>query len=267
MTCSVSLSAEAKTPPKLLVQTDFENSSAQGLYQTLVRHRYLDVVDKKGVGDSKALRAKYEGYDRGSQRIVTRHALPEKISEATLAYDVMFDKDFQFVKGGKMHGLGPDHSITGGKSMTPDGWSARIMWHARGLLNSYVYSQNKRGQYGEQARLRRPCYLKKGRYYAISIYVKVNDPVGAANGRMLVFVNGKLAVRHEGIQYRKVGGDQTLISHVLFSTFHGGHSPDWAPKDRRGGFATVYAYYDNFAVFKGAHVRKKPGMDKDAQDD
>jgi hypothetical protein len=38
----------------------------------------------------------------------------------------MFDQDWQWVLGGKLHGLGPEQPITGGNERLPTGWSARV---------------------------------------------------------------------------------------------------------------------------------------------
>jgi hypothetical protein len=254
--CTTAPAGESKEP---LIYTDFDDLKAGGMYETLVSNGSLEVVEKKGVDGSKALRAKYEGYKKGSKRITARCKLPEKVKEATLVFDLMFDEEFQFVKGGKLLGFGPDRPITGGKSMKPDGWSARMMWRKAGGLDTYIYCQNKKGSYGIRTGHKEPFNFKKGVYYAISMYVKINEPVSAENGCVHVIVNGQTLCKHENIQFRKVDGDNTLISNFMFCTFHGGSSKSWAPKTKDGGYATVYAFYDNIAVYKGMHVRKKPG--------
>ena len=242
-----------------LLSCDFEEKDSQGLYDRLVRHDLLEVVEGEGVNGSKALRASYVGYERGSKRIVLSHPLPKQVKEATLHYDVKFARGFQFVKGGKLHGLGPEQPITGGRPMKPEGWSARAMWRGNNGLNTYAYSQNKQGQYGQGADRMLRFSFRPGRYYAVSIYVKLNDPVSAANGSMRIYVNGKGVADHRGIRFRGTDGDKTLINKLLFSTFHGGQDPSWAPKDEAGKYTTVHAYFDNLAVYEGLVVRKKPG--------
>gem|GEM_PF-6615404 len=67
-------------------------------------------------------------------------------------------------------------------------------------------------------------------------------------------VDGKRIISSKTITDRGVDGAKTLISHFLFSTFHGGHDPSWAPKTKKGkgkGYATVFAYYDNIKVIEG----------------
>lgn len=243
---------------KPVCATDFETADKLGLYDALQRNSLLEVVDGEGVDGSKALRATYKGYNRGSQRITAQFELPKHLDEATLVFDVKFAKGFQFVKGGKLHGLAPDNSITGGKKMAPEGWSARAMWKPKGL-SSYIYCQNKKGQWGQEPDRTIDFNFKTERYYSICIHVKLNDPVKKANGSVRIYVNGKGVAEDRGVQFRSVDGEHTKISRLLFSTFHGGHSPDWAPKDKNGNYTEVYADFDNFAVYEGLHVRKKPG--------
>ena len=54
------------------------------------------------------------------------------------------------------------------------------------------------------------------------------------------------------VEFCGKGGDDTLIQQSLFSTFHGGNKPRWAPKDENGKYRKVYALFDNFLVVEGA---------------
>jgi hypothetical protein len=84
--------------------------------------------------------------------------------------------------------------------------------------------------------------------------------VGFEQGNERIVVNHNLPERgleySFNIQFRGVAGDSTLISKLLFSTFHGGNTENYAPKDEEGNFTTVYAYFDNFAVYRGEYIRK-----------
>jgi hypothetical protein len=80
--------------------------------------------------------------------------------------------------------------------------------------------------------------------------MKLNTP-GKADGRFDVHVDGKKVNQQSGVEFRARDGKDTLISQMLFSTFHGGHSPDYAPKDQKGNFITVHADFDNFRVTDG----------------
>jgi hypothetical protein len=220
-------------------------------------HRHLELIAGDGTDGSTGLRATYIGNEVGSARIVQQHALSEKGTEYTLSYDVKFDEDFQFVRGGKLHGLGPSRPITGGNPIRPDGWSARVTFGPEGSIRTYLYHQDQEGKYGSTKSA--PDFrFVKGRYHAVSLHVKLNDPQ-EANGFAHIYVDGKLQVAHDNIRFRGEDGDHTLIDRALFSTFHGGSNPDWAPKTEDGEYATVHATFDNFAVHRGRNVRVKPG--------
>lgn len=240
--------------------TGFEAPDDLGLYDRLNRDERVKVVDGQGVDGSKALRVTYRGNNKGSERVVNTYRLSRPLQEATMVFDVKFDKDFQFVKGGKLHGLGPDNRITGGSKVKPDGWSARAMWH-KNSLDTYVYCQDKDNRYGQPPDRKIDFQFKTQRYYAVSIYVKLNDPVEQANGIARIYVNNKLVSEDRKIRFRAEDGKHTQITHLLFSTFHGGDSSSWAPKDEDGKYTDVFAYFDNFAVYEGKSIRHKPGAE------
>lgn len=241
--------------------TDFESRDEAGLYDRLCRDKLVDVVENEGVGGSKALKVTYRGNKRGSKRIVDTYRLARPLDEATLVFDVKFDEDFQFLKGGKLHGLGPNDRATGGDEVKPINWSVRAMWREKSL-ESYVYCQNKDTRWGQKPDRKIDFEFETGRYYSVAIYTKLNDPVDKANGCVRIYVNGKTVAEDHNIQFRAEAGDHTRITHLLFSTFHGGDSESWAPKEQDGEFADVHAYFDNFAVYEGRHVRKRPGQDQ-----
>jgi hypothetical protein len=75
--------------------------------------------------------------------------------------------------------------------------------------------------------------------------------IAKANGRFDVQVDGKQVKQQSGVEFRARDGKDTLISRMLFSTFHGGNSPANAPKDNKGNFITVHADFDNLLVTEG----------------
>jgi len=235
---------------------DFESVGERHRYS---QHPLLDVMDEEGVGGSYAVRATYDGFPRGSRRIAYRIAFPEKMMEATLNFDVRFGEHFQFVRGGKLHGLGPARAITGGKPMKPAGWSARIMFLADGRIGTYSYVQNKSSKYGVSGRDVNSFRFQRNRFYSVSLHVRLNDPVDRENGFSRLYVDGEPVMVHEQLQFRAKEGDRSRIQKMLFSTFHGGHQPKHAPTTPEGDFTTVYAYFDNFAIHRGRHIRGRDG--------
>lgn len=58
----------------------------------------------------------------------------------------------------------------------------------------------------------------------------------------------------QGIKFRETGGDNTLIKRLLFSTFHGGNTPKFAPVDEAGRYTVEHAWFDNISVAEGMAV-------------
>lgn len=250
-------SGAADTSAEPVLLEDFETTPPVGLGAKLLKRPNLSRVEGEGVGGSFALKTAYVGYEQGSKRHVLLYTLPERGTEYTLNYDVKFAEDFQFVRGGKLHGLGPDSPIAGGKEMRPDGWSARVVFTGNEEVRTYLYCQNKKGKYGVSRR-GKDFKLERGKYYAISLHVRLNDP-DKDNGFAHIYINGDQIIQHDKVQFRGIGGDNTLISKFLFSTFHGGHTPECAPRDKNGNYTTVHAYFDNIAVYPGKRIRPSPG--------
>ena len=223
------------------------------LAKKLLSNRYITLAPDAGPDGSNAIRVTYEGDDRGSKRVVVSPPLPRRVNEATLCYRVRFASDFQFVLGGKLHGLGPQRPITGGDDMKPDGWSARVMWKDNGSLRTYIYHQDKPAKWG-QGEIADGFYFQPGRWYSVSIQVRVNSQPDVADGFTHVYVDGQLVVAHDNLRLRGVSGDRALIGKFLFNTFHGGNKPKWAPTLPDGSYPTVTADFDDIAVYEGAFV-------------
>lgn len=245
-------------PVAPVLSEDFE--TARGPIATrLLRDKRLTIAEGQGVGGGRALEAAYVGGPMGSKRLVYSFPLGQRGAEYTLNYDVKFAQDFQFVGGGKLHGLSNDKPVTGGDPIRPDGWSARVMWREKGRAELYTYHQDQKDKYGDHGAVVRQTYFAPGRYYAVSLHVRVNSAADKADGFVRLYVDGVLIERHEALRLRGADGDDTLISKFLFSTFHGGNDPGWAPKNADGGYATVRAWFDNIAVWRGGHIRPRPG--------
>jgi len=242
-----------------VLSMDFETVLPGSAAERLLQHEKLTLALGEGVNRGTGLRAEYTGSDRGSERIVTHLFLPEPGLEFTLNYDVRFDKDFQFVKGGKLLGLGPAKHVTGGRPIVPGGWSARVTFKEGGAARLYTYHQDQPGQYGDRPVIEEPFHFQNERYYPVSLHVRVNDPADAANGFSRLYVNGDLVDSHEGLRFRGTDSDASLVNKFMFSSFHGGHMPEWAPRDADGNFTTVHAIFDNISVYEGERVRSAPG--------
>lgn len=213
----------------------------------IVHNPLVMLVKGLGVGGSNAVQVTYQGYERGSKLVKVRSALPQMSMNCTLSFAVKFCEGFDFAKGGKLHGLGPRRSVTGGNPVTPQGWSVRMMFRPGGGLMTYVYHQDMRGKYGDSKRA--PAFrFKPGQYYRIDMRVTLNEPASAANGNVEIWVDGQEIIKHTGLRFRALEGQDGMIQTLLFSTFHGGHSPEWAPRMADGTYKTDCAFFDNWEV-------------------
>jgi hypothetical protein len=251
--------AEKGNPPNAaeptpLLATDFDQPAEGSFAAALLRHRLIHPAPEAGPDGKAAIRVDYVGYDRGSKRVVVRHKLPAAGDEMTLCYNVKFDEDFPFVRGGKLHGLGPARPITGGRPMRPDGWSARVMFKKDAGLATYLYTQGKDTKWGIGQRADN-FRFQPGRWHAVSIHVRLNTAPDKADGFTHVYVDGKRVIQHDNVHFRAATGAKTAIQQVLFSTFHGGSSPAWAPKDADGNYITTHAWFHSLAVHRGRHIR------------
>lgn len=223
----------------------FESGTLTPQGESIVSHPLTNLVDDVGVNGTAALRVDYVGYERGSKRVVVHPAIPPAPAYE-LTFAVKFCEGFDFARGGKLHGLGPDKPVTGGHSVHPEGWSARLMFRKDGTLTTYIYHQDQKGRFGD-TRQARDFRFQPGRFYDVTMRVFLNDPVTEANGRVEVLVDGKRIINHKGLRFRSVDSQDSLISRLLFNTFHGGSNPTWAPREPTGAYKIDCAYFDDLS--------------------
>ncbi|MBL1377768.1 hypothetical protein JKV55_10550 [Zobellella sp. CGMCC 1.18722] len=131
--------------------------------------------------------------------------------------------------------------------LTPEGWSARLMFRRNGGLQSYVYHQNQAGRFGDTT-IADGFAFEPNRYHHLVMQVVLNTPASANNGSVLVWVDSKLLIEHNGLRFRSKETPASEIQRLLFNTFHGGSSPDWAPRHADGSYKTDCAFFDNLEL-------------------
>ncbi|MEK6233411.1 MAG: hypothetical protein N2C14_01740, partial [Planctomycetales bacterium] len=208
--------ADDAPSPALLLREGFDAANSP-IAARILRNKHVRRAVGGGRKGTDGVRVEYVGSERGSERVVMQFILPTAVTEASLSYDVLFEDDFQFVRGGKLHGLGPADPVVGGEKVEPDGWSARLMFLEQGKLRIYNYHQNLGKKYGEgptAAKFR----FEKNRFYRITHHVRLNDPPSASNGFAHVYVDGERLVENNELRFRAVGGPHTLIRRFLVNT-------------------------------------------------
>ena len=208
----------------------------------------LDVMRGCGRDGSNCLRATYAPTSYGSKRFHYTENLPPA-REYTLNYDLRLSDNWQFKRGGKLPGLSATNYVSGCQASQANGWTARIMWRDSGRMVQYLYHQDRTGPCGEDVAAN-GITLQPGRWYDVSLYVKVNSSAGARDGEIRMYLDGREVARRTGLRLRGVSGNSGLIERFLFSSFYGGNDSSWAPS------TTTYAYFDNFAIYPGLNVQR-----------
>lgn len=215
---------------------------AQGLTEGRV-----DIVEGAEAHSGKSLRILYpkggvgpgEG---GAQWLVN---LPKSFDELYVSYWVKFGTGFDFVKGGKIPGLGGGANNTGGsKPDGTDGWSGRMMWRTGGDAVQYLYHPDQPTIYGEDLGydIGGQRSFVPGEWVQVEHHFVMNTP-GQHDGIVEAWWNGQKAMERTDIRYRDV--DTFAIDVFYFSTFFGGSGADWAAtKDE-------YTYFDDFVISTG----------------
>ncbi|KAI0645498.1 hypothetical protein C8Q79DRAFT_910961 [Trametes meyenii] len=173
-----------------------------------------------------------------------------------VTYEVAFESNFDFVKGGKLPGLrgGPDPDGCSGGSAA-DGsncFSTRLMWRkaAAGEVYAYIPTPNnicsnkdfKCNSDGFGTSIDRGSFsFVPGQWNRVTLLVRLNQPLNTANGEVLLYYNNVRALDEQALQYRSSSG--ISVGGLWLSTFFGGSDDSWAPP------ATVHAYFRNFQLY------------------
>jgi hypothetical protein len=213
------------------------------------------ILPGAGYARSKALRAQYEQGSYGDPRSpvgmsATIFQVPFGARGANIGlhddlyfrYLVKFQQGFAFAKSGKLPGLAGGTDNSGGKPPNGyDGWSGRLNWTQNGGIISYMYIPGIR-KYGLElgwAVDGNTSLIKPGQWSCLEMHYEMNTP-GRNDGVAQGWFNGDLALHRSDLNFRST--NKLLIDNILFSTFFGGGTPDYAsPRSQ-------HADFDDFVV-------------------
>lgn len=152
---------------------------------------------------------------------------------AELSYTLRFDKDFDWVKGGKLPGLcGGPGNVSGGRPADgTNGFSARLMWRKEGRGEAYLYHKNQPDRYGDRVPFPEDFRFPEEIDLRVRIRVTMNDP-GKRNGVVRVWIRAgegeeREVASRDDLEWRSVAAFG--IDSIDFETFHGGSDKSWAP--------------------------------------
>jgi len=212
----------------------------------------LDVQEllRGGSDHGHILEVAYPPNDIGSVRILQKFDLDEDVTSATLSYDIKLHHEFEFVRGGKLHGLGGGSVTTGCGPIDRKGWTVRLIWKEEGVPALYVYHQDREANCGDQFTAN-DFKFTRDRWYRIDLQVEMNSNKNAHDGKAVLYIDGEKQVEVNDL--RLSGKSSVDIDKFLFSTFYGGGAKDWSPSK------TTYVYFDNFTVLRGLRVTGHEG--------
>lgn len=189
--------------------------------------------------------------------------------DISFAFRVKFGEDLEFVRTGKLAGVGGGMANTGGLKPTgTDGWSVRFVWNAdevpepdRANAGLYVYHPHQPDDFGQtlplvfnppqaviragdprlyDAETEEPidftderftfAQFEAGQWVHLEVRVRLNTP-GEHDGSVYAWVNDELVLNLGGFAFRGqfASDDELLARWVLMDSIYGGDTADFAP--------------------------------------
>lgn len=186
-----------------------------------------------GESDLRTLFIRYPQGKVSSEGSVMWHAPIPPREEYFLEYRVRFLSNFEWVKEGKLPGLGGGTLPSGGKTDS-NGMTARFLWKGGGALKIYLYRAGQQSKWGDEEDLK--TILVGDRWIRLKERVRLNQP-GEYNGEIEAWVNGERVYSRGDLIFRTNAASWKLDT-FLFETFYGGGSAEYAPsRDNFSEFA------------------------------
>jgi len=242
------------------------------------------LADWSGMGTCMRVRYREGLYSDTGSGAIWRAEFSSSHREMVLDFDGLFEDGFEFVRGGKFHGLCSKNCYSGGDSVPGDGMSARFMWRGADDLNRarivlYVYHTDMPGIYGQDLPLLHggpdATILPNSDLYFPSIdqtfhigyedrdfvgpwpVIRIEDgtwyhyklrirlnDAGQRNGAIQVWLNGELVLNVSGFNFG-IAGTSTSEYYLKYFLFQTFHG---GGDTSWAPSSDVYAYFDNFQV-------------------
>ncbi len=210
-----------------------------------IEERRVSIVETEP--SSKALAITFPAHTYGSEENGAEWRLnfDNSYLAVEVRYDVMFEKQFGFARGGKLPGLFGGKGNTGGNKPTgKDGFSARMMWREDGRAVQYLYYPDQPGRYGHQipwmdTNTGEQIHFIPGTWHTVVHQVTINTP-GKQDGKLRAFFDNQLVLKLDDLRFRDTSNFS--IDGFIFSTFFGGGDTSWQSTKNE----TVY--FDNFQI-------------------
>lgn len=226
-------------------------------WNTLPNGSYTKTQAKKDLGnisawnDSRAaivdetLRIKLVANSLSNAGIIAKWDI-ENANTYEISYDILFDSNFEWSKGGKC-GFGfqlGDGNTGGDPAWDGNGGSMRMMWYTnsqgRTTLRPYVYYKDQPTEFGDTFNTYYPLTgnLQKNQWYSVKIRVKSNTNDNT-DGSVFMSINDVVLISQD-IRWT-TNKSKSEINKITFTTFRGGSTDEWKSNQDN------YIYYDNLS--------------------
>jgi hypothetical protein len=198
------------------------------------------VKDRESIvmeGDTKVFKGVFKAGEIGGPKGHTPRLALEPGKEYLLEYSVRFDTGWDFSRGGKLPGLAGATAPTGCVGTDGGGFSARLMWREQGRLIGYMYDIDKTEACGTP--LNTTYHFKINQWHKVKQRVKLNTARNR-DGEVQIWIDGAEQVNTK--RPLMAEAPTRRIDVVLFHSFFGGSTNDWAPsRDVTISFSEIYA--------------------------
>jgi len=212
----------------------------------VVNPNNLSITDKQS---EYALRQRFVPSEEGSERVTGAFRI-ENRTTYELKQSILFEEGFDWggnSESGKFgFGLGGGSAPSGGKT-DKDGFTVRLAWYGQGdgtaTANLYTYSVDRTQNlpYGDLLSISN-FIVPVGEWFEVAMRVSMNSELDVADGSLSVLINDELMFERNNIHWQSEG-EKPSIDRLIYSTFHGGNTPDWTPDE------TVYAQFSNICLY------------------
>lgn len=197
----------------------------------------VEYLELKQENSQNYLRQTLIPADNGSPRVgINANLELHTHSTYRISQQVFLEPGFDWgrkFQGGKIgFGLGGGSSPSGGQ-LKKDGFTARFIWRGNGdgtarmAVYSYAADRSQKLPYGDDHPLD-GFDVPVGEWFNLMMEVTVNSDLETADGELKAWANGEKLLDLKNIHWQSEG-EEPGIQKLIYSTFYGGGTIDWAP--------------------------------------
>ncbi len=233
-----------------ILRADFESDTLGAYTLAQCKAKFPGILFSSGLGSANRVSVVAAGDTAGSGHAL-RVLYPANVFGATssgaewvsslsgngdvvyLRYRLFFPDSFDWTKGGMLPGLCGSQCNSGPSAPTgSDGWSVRMEWGAGGSLGQRIYWKGQKattgGDYMPWFTGIKSVGMETGKWHEIQFMVALNT-LGQSDGRIKGWYDSVLSFEMSTMRFRDL--ETMHINKFMFTTYFGGNSADYSPKE------------------------------------